>query len=390
MSAGARVGEPSSPFTGFSDAEYARRRSAFEAVLAEHGLEHGVLYGANRSGAAVPWLTGWPVTREAHVLVTPGEPDVLLVSFFNHVPEARRRVPQADVRFAGDDPIRTLLEVLQHRGAEHSAIGFVGPLPYDQHAALSAGRRLSDLRAAHTRLRLRKSPEEVAALQRAAELTDRAVDAMLSEPVAGCTEHELVARVESSYVSRGGFHHIHYLGVTPLEDPDRCVPAQWPRDREVRPGDVLTFEISAGAAPDYSGQLLRTVTVGCPPSTELQRMHDVADAVLHAIEALLRPGVHSEQLVEASSPIEDAGFTTVDDLVHGFGGGYLPPVLGSSSRAIRTTPDLTLEAGMTLVVQPNVARVDHSLGVQTGELLLVTDEGPRRLHTFPRGLHLVH
>jgi hypothetical protein len=44
---------------------------------------------------------------------------------------------------------------------------------------------------------------------------------------------------------------------------------------------------------------------------------------------------------------------------------------------------------MTLVVQPNVTRSDHRLGVQTGELLLVTDEGPRRLHTFPRGLHQV-
>jgi Xaa-Pro aminopeptidase len=387
MSADPRSGEPS--FVGFSDSELARRRAAFEAVLAEQGLAHGVLYGANRSGAAVPWLTGWPVTREAHVLVTPGEPDVLLVSFFNHVPEATRRVPQADVRFAGDDPIATLLQVLRHRGAEHSAIGFVGPLPYDQHARLSLGRQLTDLRAAHTRLRMRKSAEEVAALSRAAELTDQAVRAMLAEPVAGRTEHELLARLESSYVSQGGFHHIHYLGITPMADPDRCVPAQWPRDRPVRAGDVLTFEISAGAAPDYSGQLLRTVTVGRPPSPELERLHEVASAVLDSIEALLRPGVHSEQLVAASSPIEDAGFTTVDDLVHGFGGGYLPPVIGSRSREIRPTPDVTLEAGMTLVVQPNVTRSDHRLGVQTGELLLVTDEGPRRLHTFPRGLHQV-
>ena len=388
MSADPRPGEPSS-FVGFSDSELARRRAAFEAVLAEQGLAHGVLYGANRSGAAVPWLTGWPVTREAHVLVTPGEPDVLLVSFFNHVPEATRRVPQADVRFAGDDPIATLLQVLRHRGAEHSAIGFVGPLPYHQHAALSVGRQLIDLRAAHTRLRMRKSAEEIAALSRAAELTDQAVHAMLAEPVAGRTEHELLARLESSYVAQGGFHHIHYLGVTSMADPDRCVPAQWPRDRPVRAGDVLTFEISAGAAPDYSGQLLRTVTVGRPPSPELEQLHEVASAVLDSIEALLRPGVHSEQLVAASSPIEDAGFTTVDDLVHGFGGGYLPPVLGSRSRGIRPTPDLTLKAGMTLVVQPNVTRSDHRLGVQTGELLLVTDEGPRRLHTFPRGLHQV-
>jgi Xaa-Pro dipeptidase len=55
----------------------ARRRKALEGVMAAEGLDHVVLYGANRSGSAVSWLTGWPVTREAHVLVTPGEPDVL-------------------------------------------------------------------------------------------------------------------------------------------------------------------------------------------------------------------------------------------------------------------------------------------------------------------------
>ena len=41
---------------------------------------------------------------------------------------------------------------------------------------------------------------------------------------------------------------------------------------------------------------------------------------------------------------------------------------------------------MTLVVQPNVVTRDGRAGVQTGELLLVTEAGPQRLHAFPRGL----
>jgi Xaa-Pro aminopeptidase len=168
--------------------------------------------------------------------------------------------------------------------------------------------------------------------------------------------------------------------------PERSVPAQWPRDRRVEPGDLLTFELSAAVAPEYSGQLLRTVTVGAEPSADVQRLHDVAEAALAAITSRLRPGVHASELVEAAAVIEEAGFTTVDDLVHGFGGGYLPPVLGSRSRAIRPTPDLRLAAGMTVVVQPNVATPDLRLGVQTGELLLVTDDGAQRLHTFPPGL----
>ena len=83
--------------------------------------------------------------------------------------------------------------------------------------------------------------------------------------------------------------------------------------------------------------------------------------------------------------IEDAGFTIRDDLVHGFVGGYLPPVLGASSRALTPTPDFEFAAGMTVVVQPNVVTKDETAGVQTGELLLVTEAGPERLHSYPRG-----
>jgi Xaa-Pro dipeptidase len=84
--------------------------------------------------------------------------------------------------------------------------------------------------------------------------------------------------------------------------------------------------------------------------------------------------------------IEDAGFTTRDDLVHGFVGGYLPPVLGSASRTLEEVPDFTFEAGMTVVVQPNVVTPDERAGVQTGELVAVTSDGFERLHHFDRGL----
>jgi hypothetical protein len=41
---------------------------------------------------------------------------------------------------------------------------------------------------------------------------------------------------------------------------------------------------------------------------------------------------------------------------------------------------------MTVVVQPNVVTPDRSAGVQTGELLLVTETGAQRLHDYPPGL----
>jgi Xaa-Pro aminopeptidase len=93
-----------------------------------------------------------------------------------------------------------------------------------------------------------------------------------------------------------------------------------------------------------------------------------------------------QQIVDAAGVIEDAGFTIYDDLMHGFGGGYFPPVLGCKSRPAGPLPDMRLEAGMTCVVQPNVITPDQKAGVQVGELILVTERGFERMHGAERGL----
>jgi hypothetical protein len=76
----------------------------------------------------------------------------------------------------------------------------------------------------------------------------------------------------------------------------------------------------------------------------------------------------------------------VDDVVHGYGGGYLQPVLRTPATMHAPPPDLALERGFMLVVQPNVTSADGRSGVQTGELVLVTEDGAESLHRAPTGL----
>src|SRR5712691_3774097 len=68
----------------------ARRSAEFEGLLGERGCDAALVYGAERAGTAVPWLTGWPVTREAALAVRAGEPGVMWVCYDNHVPNARK------------------------------------------------------------------------------------------------------------------------------------------------------------------------------------------------------------------------------------------------------------------------------------------------------------
>jgi len=241
-----------------------------------------------------------------------------------------------------------------------------------------------DMNADYTRLRLVKSTEEIDWIRTAAEMTDQAVRALHERAQPGVRELELADAVQRAYVAQGGTTHIHYLGATPMVRPTLCVPAQYPTARRLVPGDVLMCEISASYW-EYAGQLLRTFAVASDPPPLYRELHAVADATFEAVVGRLRAGATAQELIEASAPIEQAGFTIRDDLVHGFVGGYLPPVLGARSRALAPVPDFTFEAGMTVVVQPNVVTEDESAGVQTGELLLVTDDEVERLHAYERG-----
>jgi Xaa-Pro aminopeptidase len=384
--AAAAGGVHASPYPRFSPAEMERRHVALAAAMDEHRVEHVVVRGADRSGSAIGWLTRWPVTREAIAILTPGEADVLLVGFYNHVPNATRIATDAEVGYIGEDPAETALAELRRRGAAGRRIAVIGPVGHRMHSALGAlASEVVDLNGAYGRLRLVKSAEELDWVRHAAALTDAGVRALAAAARPGADERELGDRIERAYVPRGGVTHIHYLAATDMDAPGISVPAQYPTDRRLAAGDALTCEISASFW-EYTGQVLRTFAVGADPPPLYRELHAVADAAFDAVAGRLRAGATAAELVEASAVIEEAGYTIRDDLVHGYVGGYWPPVLGTRSREISPVPDFTYEAGMTVVVQPNVVTPDERAGVQTGELLLVTESGTERMHDVPRGL----
>ena len=369
----------------FSDAEMARRRRAIEGLLAESGLDHLVFCGANRFGSAVQWLTGWPVTTEAVGVLTPGEADAMFVQHVNHAPLAQKIAAPAKVAWGGGSSIGAAIEVLERRGAQSGRVGVIGPMTFEQYATLS-GRfgAITNLNRPYTRLRQVKSAEELDWLRIGAALTDRGMMALREGLRPGLSERELGDIVERAYVPFGGINVIHFIGVTSMAEPNLAVPTQFAASRKVRSGDIVFAEISA-AFWDYPGQVLRSFALGAEPTPLYRDLHAVADATYDAVAGVLKAGVLPRQVIEAAHLIEDAGFTIIDDLLHGYGGGYLPPVLGSNSRPSAHVPDDPFRAGMVVVIQPNVVTHDGKAGVQTGEMVLVTDSGIEPFHAVPRG-----
>lgn len=373
----------------FSDAEMLRRREAVEALMREAGCEHLVFCGANRFGSVVQWLTGWPVTAEAVGVLTPGTRDAMFVQYVNHAELASIVAKDADVAWGGPSSIESALRVLAERKAGKDRIASMGPLSAAQHAALTkAFGAPKDLNRAYIKLRQVKSAEELDWLRIGAWFADLGMAALRDNLRPGISEIELGARIEAAYAGLGGGHAIHYVGVTPMANPTVPVPRQFPSHRRVQTGDAVSAEISASFW-EHSGQVLRSFTVGEEPTPLYRDLHAAADAAFDAICKILRPGALPKDVIDASRVIEQAGFTIIDDLLHGYGGGYLPPILGSESRPAGPIPDEPFRAGQTIVVQPNVVTRDRKAGVQMGELLVITEQGVERMHRYPRGYETV-
>jgi len=373
------------PYPRFSPAEMQRRRAMLAGLMEAAGVEHLLLYGVNRNGNAIQYFTHWPTTAEAACVISRGARDKLFVQYHNHVALAGIIANETDVEWGGDFGLATAIAELERRGAKKDRVGLIGPLGYRLYAQLSERfGRVADLSAPYMQKRLIKSPEEVDWYRIGATLSDRGLAALRAAIAPGATERELGAAIEASYLGYGGTNVIHFIGATSMAAPDCCVPRQFPSPRRVAKGDVVFTEISA-AFWDYSGQVLRSFTVDAEPTPLYRDLHKAADAAFDAVTAVLREGATPAQVVAASSAIEEAGFTTNDDLVHGYGGGYLPPIIGSNSRPSGKLPDLVFAAGMMVVVQPNVVTRDGKAGVQTGECVLITKTGIERLHTAPRG-----
>ena len=373
----------------FSAGEMQRRRAAFGAALAAAGCDHALLIGMDRRGSALQWLCGWPANTDNYLVVTPGKQDVLFVRYPNHQPQAQVLAPDADVRWGAKGGGNLAIEELVHRGAIGKTVGVIGAFGLGYFEKLSeAGFQLIDINRVYTRLRLIKSEEEFEWTRVGAALSDAGLEGLATGMRPGMNEHELAALIERAYVPWGGGTGIHHLGVTSMASPDCCVPSQFPRNRTLKQGDMVFTEISS-LFWSYSGQVLRSFTVDAEPTPLYRDLYKVAEETYYAVIEALKPGNTPRHVLDAASGIAKSGFTVCDDLVHGYIGGYLPPVLGTHERPSGPVPDMVFEENMAVVVQPSIVTKDGKAGVQTGELVRITANGAESLHDAPWGFRRV-
>jgi len=371
------------PFPRFSDAEMQRRRQALADVMRKHDVDQLLVCGEQRAGTGISWLTGWVTTSEQIIVFDGREQPKMFVEWVNHAPLAKQIAWQCEVEWSEHRSVEKVVAELKRRGARR--VGIMGVFNFGKYRKLAAGfPDVVDLNPAYSRMRLTKSEEEIDWLRIGAAFSDASIAALADGLCDGLNERDLGDIAERAYAPFGGVTMLHYFGVTSMAAPDCYIPRQHPMNRIVRDGDCVFTEIT-GSFWDYGGQVLRTFAVGAEPPALYRDLHDTAEATYDAVTGVMRPGCTMDEIVDAASVIEARGFTICDDLVHGFGGGYFQPILGSRSRPAGPLPDIVLAENMTMVVQPNVIDRAHTAGVQVGELVRVTATGFESLHRAPRG-----
>jgi Xaa-Pro aminopeptidase len=372
-----------------------RRLALSRALMDERALDALLVFGnsgVNRHNNVNPfWLTQYLDMHHSYVIVPPEGGIELFTGLVNHVPNAREEADAARVEWGGYQPGETVAARLRELGARR--VGLVGVaatwnvgMPYAHYLALD-GLETEDVTREFAALRATKSPEEIERLRGAAALTDLAILAARDAARPGVTELELVAEAEHAYRRRGGAVRITFLRSMPMAAPTGCLPAQNPTGRRLERGDVILTEFSASLGA-YSGQVHRPIFVGAEPTEAWQRLFDTANDAYDRIVAALRTGATEGEVIRAAAVIGDAGYAIYDDLIHGYGTDYGPPLVDRSCVDYWRSGDeppagRTIERDSAVVVQPNPITPDERMGLQLGALTIVRDDGAECLHGLP-------
>jgi len=373
-----------SDYPTFSDDELERRHESVSGLMEQEGVDAILFYGSGRYASDIYWLSDWPSSREAYLLMQRGKEPVILMQLFNHYPMARVMSWIKDVRWAGANTTSSVVALLRERGLESKRIGLVGSISYQVYNKLREGypgASFVDLGGKLRLMRTIRSAEEIERIRFASKLTDQSIQALAENLKEGLREDEIPAIIEPVYLKAGGYAGIHFMSSMPMRDPDFPVPSQFHSRRKLQKGDALITEIS-GAYSGYSGQIHRTFSIGEGPTPEWQNMHDAAMEAFDVLSKVIKDGATTTEAEEAAEIIHKRGYSTYDDLVHGV--NQYPPIFQTKTRKRHDSKAMAFRENMVIVIQPNLMTANENMGLQFGETLVVKKNGCESLNAYPR------
>ena len=297
--------------THFTRAEFDDRRARTVAEMQRRGLRALLLFRQE----SMYWLTGYDtfgyvyfqclvLTDDGRIALLTRAPDRLQARFTSIVEDVRIWADGADAQ-----PARELRALLQDLGCgggvlgvEWDAYGLTARNGQLLTAALAGFATLVDGSDLISRLRLVKSPAEIAHVRRAAELADDALAEAERLAGPGAFEGDILAAMQGAVFRGGGDDPANEYIIGSGAGAQMC--RYYSGRKRLDVDDQLTLEF-AGAYRHYHACLMRTFLIG-HADPRLPDMHAACAEALHAAEAALRPGEPLGAVFDAHARTLDA------------------------------------------------------------------------------------
>lgn len=226
-------------------------------------------------------------------------------------------------------------------------------------------------------IRAVKDEGELAAIRRAARITDNVYERLAQEAVVGRTEAEVAWWFEQALREEGA--EAPAFGAIVASGPNAALPHHHPGDRRIGPGETVVVDAGAQVG-GYCSDCTRTFATG-PLPDELQEAYALCRSAQETALAAVRAGAAASELDGiARTRIEESGLAPV---LHGLGHGVGLEV--HEQPVLRPTSTDTLAARNVVTVEPGVYLAGRG-GVRIEDLVVVGENGPEVLSAFTKDL----
>ena len=227
-------------------------------------------------------------------------------------------------------------------------------------------------------LRSVKDAAEIAAMEKAIAIAEKALQRIIPRIKIGLTERQIAAMLTQELLASGADSIA--FGPIIASGPNSASPHSVATNRAIRSGDLIVVDWGV-YVDEYPSDITRTLAVG-PIDDELRRIYEVVKMANEEARRAVRPGQTGQQIDRvARDVIEDSGYG--EFFIHRTGHG-----LGLE---IHESPDMSpvndqpIIPGNVFTIEPGIYLPGRG-GVRIEDNVVATADGSRTLTTMTREL----
>lgn len=326
----------------------------------------------------VRWLSGFTGSNGI-ILLT--QEEALFATDSRYIEQAESECPRFQLEKLSPNPQEDIVKLIT--GLNVPKIGFeAGHLSYRTHekyrSKLPESIELVPTDNLIEDLRMVKDADEIACIEAACAVVDRAFEYILPFLQPGAVERDIMLELEW-YLRKNEGADVAFDTIV-ASGPRSALPHGRASLRVMQKGDLVTLDFGA-RLNHYCSDITRTIVLGEPTDQQRKVYQTVLDALFKGIEAI-RPGVAGKEVdAVAREFIREAGYG--DYFGHGLGHSLGRTV--HDGPALSPSSEVTLAPCMVTTVEPGIY-IPGWGGVRIEHDVLVTEEAPRILTHSPTHL----